>query len=249
MIKALIIDDEPSAINTMQLMLQRYVPEISTLQTTNANNIHAVINLINHLQPDLVFLDIQMPVINGFELLKQLPAINFEIIFTTAHDQYAVQAIRFSALDYLLKPIDADELRNAINTFLHKREFHHDRKALYHNFLHNLQSQKKDFRLAVSTTEGTFFLLPEDIIRLEGEGNYTNFFFLNRKPLLTSKTLKEYEELLISHGFLRIHKSHMINCAHVVSYKNECGLIMKDNSIVEVSRRRKEEVLAVLKHL
>jgi len=249
MIKALVIDDEPSAVNTMQLMLQRYVPEITSLQVTHASSVENVVQLIEHFQPDLVFLDIQMPVVNGFELLKQLPTINFEIIFTTAHDQYAVQAIRFSALDYLLKPIDADELRNAMNTFLLKKEFHHDRKALYHNFLHNLHAQKKDFRLAVSTTEGTFFLLPQDIVRLEGEGNYTNFFFTNRKPLLTSKTLKEYEEILNGHGFLRIHKSHIVNCAHVVSYKTESGLIMRDNSTVEVSRRRKEEVLALLKHL
>ena len=123
MIKALIIDDETSAVNTMQLMLERYAPEISSVKSTNALCIHEVIDLINSYDPDLIFLDIQMPVITGFELLKLIPAINFEIIFTTAHDQYAVEAIRFSALDYLLKPIDADELKNAVQRFVEKRQF------------------------------------------------------------------------------------------------------------------------------
>ncbi|WP_153800127.1 LytR/AlgR family response regulator transcription factor [Foetidibacter luteolus] len=249
MIKALVIDDEPSAITTMQLLLERYVPEITSVKASNGADFDCVNALVAEYQPDILFLDIQMPVINGFELLRKLPAINFEVVFTTAHDQYAVQAIRFSALDYLLKPIDADELRATIERFIQKQQTQQDRKALYDNFLHNIQAQKKDFRLAVSTTEGTYFLQPDDIIRLEGEGNYTKFFFINRKPLLTSKTLKEYEEILSGHNFIRIHKSHMVNCQHVISYKNESGLIMKDNSVVEVSRRRKEEVMQALKNV
>lgn len=247
MIKALVIDDEPSATNTMKLMLQRYSPEISLLQTTT--DIPNALSLISTFKPNLLFLDIQMPGTNGFDLLKQIPLIDFDVIFTTAHDKYAIQAIRFSALDYLLKPIDPDELQAAIQKFILKHQLNYNNKHLYNNFLHNIQSTKKEFKLAISTTEGTYFLSPYDIIRLEGEGNYTNFFFINRRPLLTSKTLKEYEEILCEHGFIRIHKSHMVNCSHVVSYKNEGELIMKDNSVVEISRRRKEEVLNALKQL
>ncbi len=247
MIKALVIDDESSATNTMKLMLQRYSPEISLLQTTT--DIPNAVSIIGTFKPNLLFLDIQMPGTNGFDLLKQIPLIDFDVIFTTAHDKYAIQAIRFSALDYLLKPIDPDELQAAIQKFILKHQLNYNSKPLYNNFLHNIQSPKKDFKLAISTTEGTYFLSPCDIIRLEGEGNYTNFFFINRRPLLTSKTLKEYEEILCEHGFIRIHKSHMVNCSHVVSYKNEGELIMKDNSVVEISRRRKEEVLNVLKQL
>lgn len=244
MIKALIIDDEPSAVNTLQLLIQRYIPEITELQSaTNADTAKA---LIYSFKPHLVFLDIQMPVITGFELLKQLTAINFSLIFTTAHDKYAIQAIRFSALDYLLKPIDADELRSSIDRFIH-HEKKNNKSELYKNFLYNIQADKKDFKLAISTSEETMFFYPADIIRMEGESNYTKFFFINRKPLLTSKTLKEYEEILHGHGFIRIHKSHLVNATHVITVNNEGHLTMHDKSIVEISRRRKEEVMSLLK--
>lgn len=246
MIKALIIDDEPSAINTLRLMLERYVPEITDLQT--ANDPAQGLVLIKTFQPQLLFLDIQMPVMNGFELLKQLPQINFTIIFTTAHDQYAIQAIRFSALDYLLKPIDADELRGAVDKFMARTIVNMGKHALYQNLLHNLSAHdKKDFKLALPTSEGTYFFVPEEIIRLEGESNYTKFFFTNRKSLLISKTLKEYEELLGDYGFIRIHKSHLVNKKHVVNYTADGMLTMVDHSRVEISRRRKEEVMDTLK--
>jgi two-component system LytT family response regulator len=245
-IKALIIDDEPSAINTLRLMLERYVPEITDLQTTN-DPVQGLV-LIKTFQPQLLFLDIQMPVMNGFELLKQLPQINFNIIFTTAHDQYAIQAIRFSALDYLLKPIDADELRAAVDKFMARTVVAMGKQALYQNLLHNLSAQdKKDFKLALPTSEGTYFFVPEEIIRLEGESNYTKFFFINRKSLLISKTLKEYEELLGDYGFIRVHKSHLVNKKHVVNYTTDGMLTMVDHSRVEISRRRKEEVMDTLK--
>jgi two-component system LytT family response regulator len=242
-IKALIVDDEPSAVNTLRLMLERYVPEITDLKTTN--DAHEGLQLIKSFQPSLLFLDIQMPVMNGFELLKQLPQINFNIIFTTAHDQFAIQAIRFSALDYLMKPIDADELRTAAEKFLAVQA---SNQALYNNLLNNIAAkEKKDYKLALPTTQGTFFYNQEDIIRLEGESNYTRFYFTNDKSLLTSKTLKEYEEILQHYGFIRIHKSHIVNKQHVTNYSGEGILTMTDKSKVEISRRRKEEVISQLK--
>ncbi|MFM9910560.1 MAG: LytR/AlgR family response regulator transcription factor, partial [Chitinophagaceae bacterium] len=201
MITALIIDDEPSAINTLRLMLERYIPEIADIKTTS--DAQQGLDLIITNKPDLLFLDIQMPTMTGFDLLKKLPTINFNIIFTTAHDQYAIEAIRFSALDYLLKPIDADDLRNAFERFVEKRASSLQSESLYKNFMYNLSVEnKKDFKLPLPTTQGTFFFKPEEIIRLEGESNYTQFFFVSKSKLLTSRTLKDYEEILVNHGFI-----------------------------------------------
>ncbi len=246
MIKALIIDDEPSAVKTLTLLLSHYVPEISELKSTN--DPHDGLRLLKTWHPDLLFLDIQMPLMTGFGLLKQLPEINFNIIFTTAHDQYAIEAIRFSALDYLMKPIDGDELQAAIKRYTSKLSSAVNNKSLYNNFLHNIHVQdRKGFKLALPTAQGTFFYNPEEIIRLEGESNYTKFFFTGHKPLLISKTLKEYEEILSNHGFIRIHKSHIINKIHVVNYSGEGILTLVDHSKVEISRRRREEVAGQLK--
>lgn len=244
-IKALIIDDETPAIKTLSLMIQHYLPGISELKSTS--DAHEGIFLLKSFQPHLLFIDIQMPLMSGFELLKQLPQINFSIIFTTAHDEYAIEAIRFSALDYLLKPIDADELKHAFDRFLQKNSGNAI-QPLYNNFLYNLNvHDKKDFKLALSTLQGTFFYTLKEIIRLEGENNYTKFYFTNKTSLLVTHTLKEYEQTLVNHGFIRVHKSHLVNKEHVINYTSDGLLMLTDNSKVEVSRRRKEEVFARLK--
>lgn len=246
MIKALIIDDEPSAINTLRLMLERYVPEIGELRFTS--HPEEALAILQKETPDILFLDIQMPLMNGFDLLRKLPAINFKVIFTTAHDQYAIQAIRFSALDYLLKPIDADELRAAIDNYKqqHSSEQIHDDQ--YKNLLNNIKAtNKQEFRLAIPTNTGMYFYSPNEIIRLEGESNYTRLFFTDKKPLLVSKTLKEYDELLTEYGFIRVHKSHIVNRKHVINYTSDGQLTLSDQSKVEISRRRKDEVIQALK--
>lgn len=246
MIKALIIDDEPAAVKTLTLLLAHYAPEITELKS--ANDPHDGLRLIKTYKPDLLFLDIQMPLMTGFGLLKQLPEINFNIIFTTAHDQYAIEAIRFSALDYLMKPIDGEELQQAISRYINKISPAGINKSLYNNFLHNVHAtDRKSFKLALPTTQGTFFYTTEEIIRLEGESNYTKFFFTGNKTLLTSKTLKEYEEILCNHGFIRVHKSHIVNKIHVINSNSDNTLTLSDDSRVEISRRRKEEVLGYLK--
>jgi two-component system, LytTR family, response regulator len=246
MIKALIIDDEPSAVNTLQLMLNRYIPEIDELKSVS--DPQEGLSVLKDFKPDILFLDIQMPVLNGFEILQKSQPIQSDIIFTTAHDQYAIQAIRFSALDYLLKPIDSEELRNAFDKFLARRVVSMGNQALYQNLIHNISvTDKKEFRLAVPTNDGTFFYYPEEIVRLEGESNYTRLYFKDKKPLLVSKTLKEYEDILTEHGFIRIHKSHLVNKKHVVNYNAEGQLVMVDQSKVEISRRRKDDVMEALR--
>lgn len=245
-IKALIIDDEPTAIKTLQLMVQHYIPELTHLKTTT--DPYEGLLLLKSFKPQLLFIDIQMPLMSGFELLKQVSHANFGIIFTTAHDEYAIDAIRFSALDYLLKPIDADELQNAFKRFQQKYNSQADPNPLYNNFMYNINvKDRKDFKLALPTLQGTFFYKPEDIIRLEGEGNYTKFFFADKTSLLVTYTLKSYEDVLVNHGFLRVHKSHLVNKLHVTSYMPDGMLTMTDLSKVEVSRRRREEVLELLK--
>ncbi|MES2645635.1 MAG: LytTR family DNA-binding domain-containing protein [Bacteroidota bacterium] len=247
MIKAFAVDDEPAAITTLSLMIERYVPEITTLKTTNRPL--EVLEIIESYKPDLVFMDIQMPGLTGFDVLRQLNNIDFEIIFTTAYDQYAIEAIRFSALDYLLKPIDAEELKAAIQRFVkYKTDAEKSRTELYNNLLHNIKTTQSEFKLAVSSSDGIFFFNPNQIIRLEAESNYTRFFFTDKKPLIVAKTLGEYDELLAPHGFLRTHRTHLVNRVYVQSFQPDGYLVMKDNTKVEISRRRKDEVLEILKH-
>jgi two-component system LytT family response regulator len=246
-IKALIVDDETTAIKTLSLMIHHYVPEITSLKTTS--DPYEGLSIIKDFEPQLLFLDIQMPLMSGFEFLKKLPGIHVSIIFTTAHDEYAIDAIRFSALDYLLKPIDAEELQNSFKRFIQKERSSPGMDSLYNNLMYNLHAKdKKDFKLALPTLQGTFFYKPEDIIRLEGEGNYTKFYFADKTSLLTTYTLKTYEEVLINYGFLRVHKSHLVNKSHVINYKADGMLTLSDLSKVEVSRRRKEDILEILKN-
>jgi len=246
-LKALIIDDEPTAVKTLSLMIHHYIPEITNLKTTT--DPYEGLSLLKDFKPQLLFIDIQMPLMSGFELLKQLAYIDFGIIFTTAHDEYAIDAIRFSALDYLLKPIDTDELQNSFKRFIQKQDNNTGSESLYKNFMYNLNVKNKyDFKLALPTMQGIYFYKPEDIIRLEGEGNYTKFFFADKTSLLITYTLKSYEDVLINYGFLRVHKSHLINKAHIINYMPDGMLTMTDLSKVEISRRRREDILEILKN-
>src|SRR5439155_12170214 len=154
--RALIIDDEESTVNVLKLLLQKYVPEVNEIYT--AIGASAGLQVIHQYKPNLLFLDIEMPLMNGFELLEKFPDHSFEVIFVTAYDHYAIKAIKYSALDYLLKPIDVEELKNAVQRFITKQQTGQSQKPLYENLLHNLKSERvSDYRLAVATTEGTFF--------------------------------------------------------------------------------------------
>lgn len=237
MIRTLIIDDEESAVNVVKLLLQKYVPEVNEIYT--AIGAREGISAINKYKPQLVFLDIEMPLLNGFQLLEQFPGHSFEIIFMTAYDQYAIKAIRYSALDYLLKPVDTDELTAAISRFLDKQ--HTDNaKKLYENLAYNISLPEKSsqYRLALTTTGGTFFYYCNEIIRCEAVGNYTRFVLKEKKPLLTSRTLKEYDDLLTEQNFLRVHRAHLVNSDYISSFSREHEIKMHDGSVVPVSRRK-----------
>jgi two-component system LytT family response regulator len=247
MLKAVIIDDEPHAREKMQLLLERYCKDVEVL--AQAKDADEGIIFIQQYQPDLVFLDIEMPRLTGFDMLKQVPNINFEIIFTTAHDHYAIKAIKFSALDYLLKPIDLDQLQEAVKKAAMRRG-EKNSAAQYLTLKENLQKQHVPLdQLAVPAISGMIFIKVPDILYCEADSNYTKIFLINKKKIVSSRTLKEYEELLEDNGFIRIHHSHLVNKSHVVQYiKGEGGqVLMADGVSLNVSRRKKEDVVEKLK--
>jgi two-component system LytT family response regulator len=240
-VKAIIVDDERFNQDLLLSKIQQLFTEIKVVSL--CRNGQEALNAVTMHKPALVFLDIEMPVMDGFEFLKNYGPHDFEVIFVTSYDKYALQAIKFSALDYILKPIDTDELKAAINRFLDKYKNGHDQKSLLQNFVSNIKMPKPDqHRLAISTSEGTLFLSTDEIIRCEADSNYTKFVLNKRSNLLASKTLKDFEELLTAHDFLRIHKSHLVNRKYVKKLTPQGYVVMADESHVEVSRRRYADV-------
>lgn len=246
MLNVLLIDDEERATDSLRMMIERLIPEIHEVRA--CNDARLAPQMIHDYQPGLVFLDIQMPHMNGFQLLEKLPNKNFKIIFTTAYNEYAIEAIRFSAFDYLLKPIDIEELRSAVDRFLNNKNDYKQQYELLKNIMHNFQLPATDeFTLALPTLDGVHYLHPSTIIRCEAIGNYTKFFIEGGKSFVISKTLGEYDTLLEAHHFVRTHRSHLVNKKFISFLDHDGYVILHDNTKVEVSRRRKEDVLAALK--
>ena len=246
MLKVLLVDDEERATDSLRLMIEKTIPEISRVMVCNDSRKAA--EMVHEFQPGLVFLDIQMPHMNGFEVLEKMPNKNFKIIFTTAYNEYAIQAIRFSAFDYLLKPVDMEELQSSVQRFIQGNEDYRQQYELLKNIMHNIQaSSAEDFRLALPTKEGVHFLVPQEIICCESLGNYTRFYAMNNRQYLISKTLGDYDTLLTPHNFIRTHKSHLVNRKFISFIDHDGYVVLKDGARVEVSRRRKEDVMAAMK--
>jgi len=247
MITAIIIDDEQHCIDRLTTLIEEYCS--TNVQLLEAcNSVEQGLICIRKLHPDLVFLDVEINDKTGFDLLKQVNKINFDIIFTTAFEKYAVQAFRFSAIDYLLKPIEPGDLVQAVEKVkakISKEEISAKIEVLFHN-LKSIQGVSK--RINVPTMNGLVFLHVDEIIRCQSDVNYTTIFLKNKQKLLVAKTLKEFEELLTEYNFFRVHNSHLINLAYIKSYnKGKGGFVsMIDNSEIEVSTRRKEEFLKKL---
>ncbi len=245
MISAIIIDDEAKGRLALREKLLSYCPQIKVV--AEAANGQEALLLIQHHKPQLIFLDIEMPKMNGFEMLNELPEKDFHIIFTTAYDQYAIKAIKYAAFDYLLKPIDIQELQEAISN-VETRENNQTKKQvelLQQNMLH---PKKQLNKLAIPTLEGLLFFDINDIIHLEANSNYTNIYFTNKTKITASKTLKEFEELLPEDIFFRTHHSHLINLNYIKRYiKGDGGQIeLQNGSYVDVARRKKEEFLKAI---
>lgn len=246
MIRILLIDDERKATDSLRMMLERFI--IAEKQVECCNDARQAAIMIHNFKPDVIFLDIRMPHLNGFEVLDKVIAKNFKVIFTTAYDEYAIRAIRFSAFDYLLKPVDAEELLQVFHRYEQTKADANQAKELFANISHNLElQQQQQFRLALPSREGVHFLYPHEIIRCEALNAYTKFYLANNKHLLSSKNLGEYEELLVPFHFIRTHKSHLVNKAFISFIDHEGFITLKDATKVEVSRRRKEEVIELLK--
>ncbi|MCE6991026.1 LytTR family DNA-binding domain-containing protein [Dyadobacter sp. CY323] len=247
MIKALIVDDEPKARNILDYYIENFIEDITEVR--QAESVDAALEILKTYRPSIVFLDVEMPRKNGFDFLRSIKEPTFEVVFTTAYNHYAVQAIRFSALDYLLKPVDPDELKAAVERFKKKMLPDDQNRVLFNNLVDNMsKGNPKDFRLAIPSKEGVFFLTIDQIVRMQGDGNYTFIHLKEKRPIVTSKTLKYYEEMLDEFGFIRTHKSHLVNPLHIVKLApdRDC-LMLSDGSQVEISRRKKEDVIEMLK--
>lgn len=241
-IRSVIIDDEPNNVENLRTIIGTYCPGIDVIAT--ASNATEGIEAIKTYQPDLVFLDIQMPGGSGFDVLRAFNTIYFEIIFITAYDQYGIQAIKFSALDYLLKPIDINEFRTAIEKAKEKISAKRQNHNI-ENLLEYIKSGQRDSpKLALPTLTEIRYIKVDTIIRCEAENNYTTFYLDNGEQILVCKTLKEYDELLQPHRFIRPHQSHLVNLRFVKSYLKEDGgtLLLSDQTKVPISRQNKDKV-------
>ena len=250
MLTSIIVDDEERNRDTLERMLQNFCPEVKILG--KAASVKAAIELMEKEMPTLVFLDIEMPGGNGFTLLEHYQQPDFEVIFTTAHDLYAINAIKFSALDYLLKPINIRELQDAVKRAKQKVSKTsvsvQDKQRKFEALRSNLSQKDKKFtKIAIPTSEGIDFVEADDILVAQADRSYAKFHLRNGKKIVVSRPLKDYEDLLEQCNFFRVHKSHMVNLNHIEKYVKGKGgyVIMNDGSHVDVSVRRKEELLKV----
>jgi two-component system LytT family response regulator len=245
MIKSIIIDDELHCLETLSLLLNEYCPDVQLVD--QCSSAKKGLEAIEKFKPEVVFLDIEMPVMNGFELLEQLSAIPFAVIFTTSYDQYAIKAIRFSALDYLLKPIDPRELVIAVKKIREQR--HLPLAEQFQVLLKQVRGKNNGFhKIAVPTADGFELIPAEQIVYCEANDNYTYFFLKNNTKIIACRILKDIELQMQDFSFfVRVHNSYLINLNEVSKYVRGDGghLIMSDGTMVNVSRSRKE---ALLKH-
>lgn len=247
MIKAVIIDDLKEARENLKKDLDNYCPGIVLIG--EADSVVSGTKIIKSLQPNLVFLDIQLGDGSGFDILEILGEINFNVIFTTASDAYALKAFKFSAIDYLLKPIDPDDLTEAIKKVEQSKKTNHASIDLL--LEHSKQAYKPMKRLALNTLDKIHVVNISDIIRCEADVNYTLFYFADKTKLLVTKTLKDFEEMLNEHQFLRVHQSHLVNTNCIKEFvKGDGGyLMMNDGSPVPVSTRKRNSVVEALNAL
>lgn len=246
MLTAIIIDDETNSRNALRQKLSNHCPGVSII--AECENGEEGIKNIEEKKPDIVFLDVEMPRMNGFTMLQQLKNRNFEVIFITAYDHYAIKAIKFSALDYLVKPVEVEELKIAVEKVTQKRNqpaVNHRMELLLQNFLDEKSAHQ---RIAISSMEGLQFVTTDEIIYLEANSNYTSFFLTGNRKITATKTLKDFEELLPVSIFIRIHHSYLINKNGVEKYiKGEGGqVVMKNGITLDVARRKKEEFMKAI---
>ena len=240
-IKTIVIDDEASARETLIALLDKFFPEINVV--AQASSIEEGIDVLNKTEKDLVFLDVEMPFGKSFDILENVENLDFGIIFITAHDQYAIEAFKFSAIDYLLKPIKIKDLKEALERFKSRTTSTKSPNPQIKVLLNNINNQS--YKLVLPTIHGFNIVDVNSILRCEGERNYSRFIFISGEKILVSKTMKEFEEILVNHGFFRIHQSYLVNLSHIKKYNRGQGgeIEMTDGVIIPVSRNKKEDFL------
>ena len=245
MIRALIVDDEPKNRKVLRSLLTEFCPEVNIVgEAASADEAQ---RLIDEVSPELLFLDIEMPYGNAFDLLDKIMPVKFEIIFITAFDEYTLKAFRYSALDYLLKPVDIEELKGAVKKASEKIGLKSINKQLA-NLLQNVKPAGTTApKIALPTQEGFIFQATQDIVRFEAKGNYTYVFTTEGNKHVSSRTIRQYEEMLPESLFFRIHNSHIINLNYIKKYTKGRGghVVMSDGSMLEVATRRKDAFLAL----
>jgi two-component system LytT family response regulator len=235
-IRSLIIDDDPIIRETLRDMLEMHIPEVDLLGIA-ISGMEGIEKIALH-DPDLVFLDVQLRDMTGFEMLSRLKRITFQTIFITSYSHYAIRAIRFNALDYLLKPIDTKELKAAVRRYRSLSDPHNN-SARIELALKNMETEDPEEQtLVISEQKGELKVMLKDIVRIEGERNYSYFHFTNRNKKLVSKNMAEYEELLAEKGFFRCHKSHLINHVHIRELSGDSSVTMTDGIRIPIARRR-----------
>lgn len=248
MIKAVIIDDEKNALEVLEMQLHQFCKEVLVVAACTGGK--EGVKAIKEMQPDLVFLDIEMPHINGFDVLDQTKNLNYKVIFTTAYDQFAIKAFKFSAIDYLLKPIDIVDLQNAVEK-AQKESLNHNLEDKIKLLVEQYYPQKNRQKVALPVGNMLEFFDVDEIIRVESDSNYSHIFLANQKKITLSKTLKDVEENIKGEPFFRIHQSHLINTNHVEkAVKGENAYVMmRDGTTITVSRNRKEEFFELFRRI
>lgn len=244
-ISTVIIDDEYKSRQLLHKFLVKYCPDIKVV--AEAASITEAVARIHETSPELVFLDINMPKENGFQLFSRLPVIDFYTVFVTAYDDYALQAFRHHALDYLLKPIDIDQLIIAVDRIKQLRE-HKQKANQFKDFVDFFKRPAENPKIALPVTEGFIYVYTADIVRCEASSNYTHIFMAEGPKIIVSKTLAVYEDLLKDYGFARVHHQHLVNLKYVEKYMRGRGgvIIMSDKQEIQVSSRKKEEFLKLI---
>lgn len=243
MIHAVIIDDEQKCIETLEILLKMHCPDITLDAVCQSGE--AGIKAINQHKPDVVFLDIEMPKMNGFDMLEKFEKIFFHVVFTTAYNQFAIKAFKYSALNYLLKPIDPDDLKATVSRIKELKNVPF--REQFDILLHNIQINNKPQRIALSTGDGLVFVNTKDIMYCHSESNYTHVLLTSGEKYLLAKTIKEFEDTLSENNFFRVHNSYVVNLDQVKKFVRGDGgyVVMNDGTQITIARARKEEFFAL----
>ncbi|MCR6719324.1 MAG: LytTR family DNA-binding domain-containing protein [Chitinophagaceae bacterium] len=243
MIRAILVDDEKNALEMMEWLLKTYCPQVEIVAMCNSGEMG--LEAIQRHQPDVVFLDIEMPKMNGFDMLEKFDRLNFEVVFCTAYDQFAIRAFKYSALNYLLKPVDPEDLKSTIQRIEEKKQI--PTRQQFEMLMQQIRQPSKATpqRIALTAADGLVFVPTADIIYCEAESNYTNVILTAGRKILISKVLKEIDEALSGPDFYRVHSSFLINISHIKKFvRGDGGYIIMDNdATVSISRNRKQEFM------